>query len=235
MSANLEGLLAARDAAIHAFDDNLFFRRLREGSSSREVFADLVEQFYHQTLQSSSSFALAGARCPISQTEAKEYLFAHAEEEKTHWRWTLDDLGALGRDPAAVTRSYPLPATTAYIAFNFHTAETAPVCRLALALVLEGIAAHYGPPIGRLLVEKLGVTRSQMTFVSSHSTTDAHHSVELADLFGRLKLSGEEWAMAAYCAQAAGYLYGQIYDAVALKSMPQRKGLAFAESGAGVG
>ncbi len=206
---------AAVEEAIGGFAGNLLIGLLINGRVTAEDYAALLQQLFHQTRASSSSFALAGARCPDHRWQVREYLFAHADEEKTHWRWIMDDLGALQRLPKDIESSYPRPPAAAYIAFNFHTAETAPLSRLAIASVLEGIAARYGAQMGARLIGDLGVQPNQLTFFRSHAVTDEGHSEELRALFAGQTLTPDEWRHAAFAAATAGYLYGEIYNDIA--------------------
>jgi hypothetical protein len=59
---------------------------------SRSGGKRLHRQNYADLNRRSHTFARAAVNCDWRHELAKEYLLRHAEEERTHWRWVLDDL-----------------------------------------------------------------------------------------------------------------------------------------------
>lgn len=212
MTSSLGGLLAEVESAIVRFEDAAFLDRVRKGSVTVDHYHLLLTTIFHQTRNGPYSFASAAANCSWRHAEAKDYLLRHAEEERTHWRWILDDLASThysGPDPQLL---HPHPSCEVYIAFNERAARVVPVSRLAVAAVLEGIGARYGGKYGGELLKALGLKPAQASFFMSHGQTDKVHIEELEAILSGLRLSGEEWAWMSHAAATAGHLYRAMYD-----------------------
>ncbi|MCC6915420.1 MAG: iron-containing redox enzyme family protein [Rhodospirillaceae bacterium] len=172
----------------------------------------LLSTLFHQTYSGPYTFALAAAHCSWRHERIKEYLLQHAEEERTHWRWVLDDLTSTGYAGPNLRASLPHPTTQAYISFNESTAQRHPFARLAIACVLEGIGAHYGQSEVRQLLGKLGLSPKQATFFVSHGETDKVHAEELFEVISSSDLTDDDWTIMAHTARVAGTLYRSMYD-----------------------
>ena len=200
------------DAAIDRMRSARMLRRVEDASVAMCHYHALLLTLFHQTREGPYTFALAAAKCPWRHATAKEYLLVHANEERTHWRWVLDDLAAtdhVGPDP----RTLPAHHTThAFIGLLHVTAERAPVARLAIASVLEGIGARLGSSHGGQLVAQLRLRREQASFLLSHGTTDIAHTADLRSVIAGLDLSDGEWDEMDQAAQVAGRLYHAMYD-----------------------
>src|SRR3569833_64479 len=172
----------------------------------------LLNTLFHQTYSGPYTFAKAASACSWKHASIKEYLLVHAYEERTHWRWVLDDLnntGFAGEDPR--TQS-PHPSCEAYICFNDMIAERAPFARLAIATVLEGIGARVGGEYGRKLLTALAIGTHQASFFLSYCETDMQLSRELADVIGATENIAGEWDWMCYAADMAGQFYRAMYD-----------------------
>jgi hypothetical protein len=201
---------AAADAVCN-FERNPFVALLERGELSIAHYHRLLSALLPQVRSSSSTFALAGANLPAEHWKAKHYLFKHADEESTHWQWILGDLEATGFSGNAAAMP-PIPTCAGYIGYNYFTALTFPIGRLAIASVLEGIGAAFATKYGKLAAEALGLASSQLVFFSSHGETDVGHSQEIARLLDESNLGAKEWSQLAVVAKTAGRLYTAIYD-----------------------
>jgi hypothetical protein len=197
---------------IDGFCDARLLRRVEQGELALSHYHAILTTLFHQTYSSPYTFARAAVNCSWKYEVAKEYLLQHAEEERTHWRWVLDDLRATrfsGPDP----RSQPPHLTTqAYIGLNYYVAETQPVARLAIAAVLEGIGATHGALYGRQMLGALKLRKEQASFFLSHAETDKVHTAEIRATIERCSLSSQEWQWMNYAARAAGTFYRAMYD-----------------------
>jgi len=200
------------DGQISRFPEARLFSLLEEGRLRISHYHALLLTLFHQTYHGPYTFARSAVNCKWRHEAAKEYLLQHAEEERTHWRWMLNDLtvsGYAGSDPRSVP---PHPSCQTFLGLLYYIAEEFPVGRLAIAAVLEGIGARHGGTYGRRLIEALHLEPSQASFFLSHGTTDRKHIVELRDVIGKCELTTEEWAWMCHAAATAGLFYRAMYD-----------------------
>ena len=212
INANAEKFHIAVATQITNFKQAVLIQRLMSGEVTMENYHTILTTIFHQTYSSPYTFAEAAANCSWHHSKAKEYLLTHAEEERTHWRWVLDDLKNShykGDDPRLF---FPHPSTEAYISFNERVAKRMPIARLAIACVLEGIGGQLGNSYGKKLVQILGLTKEQTSFFLSHGETDKHHMHELAEVINGSELSPEEWGWMTQAATVAGQLYSNMYS-----------------------
>src|SRR5688500_7822036 len=78
--------------AIENFRENRIFQTLDSGPITKADYQSLLLMIFHQTFEVPGTFALAGVNCSTRFQQVKEYLFHHADEEKSHWQWVIDDL-----------------------------------------------------------------------------------------------------------------------------------------------
>jgi len=210
--ASQDDFNAAVATQIAAFPAARLVRRVADGSVTLAHYHGILTTLFHQTYSSPYTFAKAAAHCGWQHAAAKEYLLSHAEEERTHWRWVLEDLAATGYQGPDPRQLFPHPTCEAYISFNEKVAERMPLARLAIASVLEGIGAEFGGSYGRQLLARLGLRREQASFFLSHGETDQVHARELAEVIAASALSPEEWGWMVHAANVAGQFYRAMYD-----------------------
>ncbi|MFJ3231117.1 iron-containing redox enzyme family protein [Streptomyces sp. NPDC086787] len=121
------------------------------------------------------------------------YLGSHAEEERGHDTWLLEDLAAAGADPrAALTRlPYPLVADLAgaqYYWIEHHH----PVALLGYIRVLEGNAP--APWLADRLAADTGLPAAAFRTVREHAELDTDHLTDLDDLLDTLPLTASQQA-----------------------------------------
>src|SRR5438552_247817 len=83
--------LAVASASL-SFEKTLLCDDLNSGRFTLSHYHELLRMIFHQTFHGPYTFALAAAHCPPNFPEVRSYLISHAEEEKTHWTWVLNDL-----------------------------------------------------------------------------------------------------------------------------------------------
>jgi len=197
---------------IARFTEVRLLKRLDQGNLYLSHYHVVLTTLFHQTYSSPYTFARAAVNCDWRHAAAKEYLLQHAEEERAHWRWVLDDLGATdyaGLDPRTQP---PHTSCQAYIGLNYYIAEEVPVARLAIAAVLEGIGSRFGGMYGKKLLQVLRLKPSQASFFLSHGETDKAHSEELRKIIAQSDFTPQEWTWMNHAALAAGQLYRGMYD-----------------------
>jgi hypothetical protein len=208
----LDAFTAVVQEQIDQFPTCRLIRRLVEDKINLTHYHSLLATLFHQTYSSPYTFARAAANCSWRHEVAKDYLLKHAEEERVHWRWVLNDLSRTGYDGPDLRTAPPHPTCFAYVALNYYLADEVPVARLAAASVLEGIGASFGGKYGRLLIATLELNPSQASFLLSHGETDKTHIVELRDIIAACELTEGEWTWMERAACTAGTLYRAMYD-----------------------
>lgn len=202
----------AVEEAIATFPSNQLCRRVDAGALNMTHYHAILTTIFHQTYNGPYTFARAAVNCSWRHEAAKDYLLRHAEEERTHWRWVLDDLAATGYEGPSPRHSHPHPTCQAYLGLNYFVAEEMPVARLAIAAVLEGIGARYGGAYAGRLIQHLQLGKQQTTFFASHGETDKVHIEEVHKVIDQCELTPEEWGWMAHAARTAGQFYRAMYD-----------------------
>jgi Iron-containing redox enzyme len=117
-----------------------------------------------------------------------DYLRRHAEEERGHDEWLLEDLQSVGVAPAELLSRPPSGAVAALVGAQYYwVLHYHPVCVLGYLMVIEG-----NPPDRRSLVDlqsRSGLPASAFRTMLEHADLDGGHAAELADLLDRLPLS----------------------------------------------
>lgn len=118
-------------------------------------------------------FAFHQARYPASRHLA-EYYVRHAEEERDHDAWLLDDLAAAGAGPAAV----PHPVVVELAGAQYYRIEHEhPATLLGYIAVLEGNAP--GPRLADRLTEVTGLPGRAFRTLREHAELDGGHLDDL--------------------------------------------------------
>lgn len=198
--------------AIHNFPTARLLRRADAGQVEMRHYHAILCCLFHQTYSGPYTFARAAVNCEWRHELAKEYLLRHAEEERIHWRWILDDLKSTGYSGPDLRNAPPHYTTQAYLGLNYYIAEHTPIARLATAAVLEGIGAAYGGVYARKIVQQLKLQKCQISFFSSHAETDVVHTAELNNVLAASELTTEDWTWMSHAAEIAGRFYRAIYD-----------------------
>jgi len=213
--SNFSEFCVNRDNAIRSFEiNNVFLETIKKSKTTEMQYRSLLRHLYYQVLKSSVSFATAGANCLRREQwqEAGEYLLHHANDEKSHYQWILDDATEFGGIDKA---SVPPVASVSYVAFNYFVAHECPPARLAIASFLEGVAAKVGPDYIPLLISCLDKNHKHFSFFTSHVETDEKHIVEIEKVVSRLTLSQSDWTWMNLAVQTAADLYKDIYNSAA--------------------
>lgn len=198
--------------AVDRFPANGMCRKLDSDQLTMADYHAILLMIFHQTYEGPSTFALAGAHCAPRLHEVRDYLLHHADEEKSHWEWVINDLRNTGYDGPDPRTLFAQPACQAYVAFNVYTAIRMPVARLAIAATLESIGATNGKRYAQKLCQHLGLKAQQATFFYGHGDTDIGHTAEILALLERQNLTPADWDWMCHAARTAGQLYTAMYD-----------------------
>jgi hypothetical protein len=117
-----------------------------------------------------------------------DYLHEHAEEERGHDEWLLQDLQSVGVIPAELLSRPASGAVAALVGAQYYwVLHYHPVCVLGYLMAIEG-----NPPDRQSLLDlqrRSGLPASAFRTMLVHADLDTGHADELADLLDRLPLS----------------------------------------------
>ncbi len=211
--SNLKELEACIEKAVAGFEkNNLFLEKLISKKLNIQDYHNLLLRLFQQVLRSSSSFALSAASLDMRHQIARDYLIHHAEEEKSHWVWILNDLSGTGYKGADPRTTHAHHSTTAYYSYAMFLATHFPVGRLCMAAVLEGISGTFGPKYGPDIVKILKINPEHMQFFKSHGELDQGHSQEIMEVVRKTELTGFEYWQLIGVAETTAELYKAIYN-----------------------
>ena len=211
-SATFEDFKRVAHESVERFRENKLVSNLEDGNFSLENYHQLLLTLFHQVYYSSSSFGLAGTMMDSKQFKVREYLMEHAEEEKEHWTWIINDLRESGYTGADPRSTFPSKPTQAYIAFAMFIAHKHPVSRLAMGFVLEDLSGKFGVKYGSKAAEILGLSRNQDSFTVQHGELDQGHSHDIIEVLGEADLTPYEWAHCCHTAKLTIELYNDMYN-----------------------
>lgn len=141
------------------------------------------------------------------------YLARHAEEERDHDAWLLDDIELMGIDRAAVLRRLPSATVASLVGSQYYwTYHYHPVAQLGYLSFMEGY-----PPSDELidhLVSASGYPRGAFRTFAEHGELDPHHRDELDEAIDSLPLSPDHEALLGLSAMATAELIARSIEEV---------------------
>src|SRR5919201_2585344 len=134
-----------------------------------------------------------------------EYLAQHAEEERDHDAWLLDDLELMEVDRGDVLRCVPTPTEACLVGSQYYwTFHYHPLAQLGYIAFMEG---H--PPSTELvdrLVDESGFPPEAFRAFPAHGELDPHHRDELDQAIDSLPLTAEHEALLGLSAMSTAEL-----------------------------
>lgn len=122
------------------------------------------------------------------------YLARHADEERGHDDWLLEDLQVLGVERAAVLQRLPPPDVAAMVGAQYYfIAHAHPLALLGFFAVLEGSPLTPADVDG--LEQRSGVPRAALRTLDKHAALDPRHRDDLDALLDELPLAPEHEAL----------------------------------------
>lgn len=141
------------------------------------------------------------------------FLEQHIPEEQGHDQWLLDDIAALGGDPAEVCQRLPSVAVAAMNgAQRWWIDHGHPVCLLGHAEVLE-----CSPPAIEMLdtyERRTGIPRDGLMFFRRHAVIDQRHRDEIHETLDALPLTTDEEALVGASALHTTAMLIRLYQSV---------------------
>lgn len=130
---------------------------------------------------------------PLS-VELLPYLAQHAEEERGHDEWLLEDMEGLGIPRGEVLARLPPADVAAMIGTQYYfIAHAHPVALLGCFAVLEGSPLTEPDLAG--LSARASIPRPLLRTLDKHALLDPHHRDDLDALLDRLPLEPEHEAL----------------------------------------
>ncbi|MBX7167497.1 MAG: iron-containing redox enzyme family protein [Pirellulales bacterium] len=213
-TARQQEFVAALEDVVSGFGGNPLFASIDAGTFEMRHYHRWLQRIFHLSYHAPQTFALAAGYCDYRLQPVRDYLITHAEEERTHWRWSVEDLEATGyAGPDPRSEMPPLDCQN-YVAFTTFLAVRMPVARLGTAVVLEGVGARWGAAYGRKVKALLNLQPQQMSFSLGHGDVDAGHTADIMRVLDEAELTGHEWAWLTHAVRTANELYTQVYASV---------------------
>jgi hypothetical protein len=149
---------------------------------------------------------------PLSAGVAS-YLARHADEERDHDAWLLEDLELMGLDREAVERSLPSATVASLVGSQYYwTYYYHPLAQLGYLSFMEGY------PPSQELIDKLvlasGYPREAFRTFSEHGDLDPHHREELDEAIDSLPLTEEHEALLGISAMSTAELLARSIEEV---------------------
>jgi pyrroloquinoline quinone (PQQ) biosynthesis protein C len=188
MKFSLE-LVTRTDESRRAFENHPVVMDAVANGMSLERYRKLLLELYHVVWHFNPVCAAAASRIADAHKPVRYFLYEHMQEEKGHEEWVLNDLQAMGVEPAITLAHAPQPFTLALNGYNYWAADRKHPCSvLGMLYALEVIASVYGGPFANALKERLFLEGERgVSFINSHATLDAEHMAELREILNLLE------------------------------------------------
>ena len=182
-------LVIRTDEARRAFETHPVLMDAVGHGMSIERYRRLLLELYPVVWHFNPICAAAASRLSDAHREVRYHLYEHMQEEMGHEDWVMNDLGAVGVEPATVREHVPSPFTMALTGYNYWAADRRHPCSvLGMMYALEVIASVYGGPFASAVKESLLLDGERgISFIGSHATMDAEHMAELRVVLNTLK------------------------------------------------
>lgn len=190
-------------------------RSLFDGDPDVQSYIKYLINVYKYAEHSPKVIAMAAARCMSSHRELASYLLHHAEEEKGHDLWALEDLQDLGLDPLYVQDQYPVNACSSMIGFMYYTAcHQNPVGLFGWMYILEAIGNDLGALVASRLDDSLGLNGKSLRFVAGHAVSDQDHTKDLTEVIEKYVVEPKDIADINHTASVISDLYIRMFEEI---------------------
>ncbi len=185
-----------------------------EGGISRESYRDFLVEAYHHVKHTTPLLMACGARLPERLEWLREAVGEYIDEEMGHQEWILNDISALGEDPASIRKGEAGIATELMVAYAWDTIQRRnPVGFFGMVLVLEGVSVQLAVRAADAIQNSLGLPDEAFSYLQSHGSLDIEHVDFYEKLMNRLD-DLEDQAAVIHCAKVMYRLYGDIFRGI---------------------
>ena len=155
---------------------------------SIERYRKLLLELYHVVWHFNPVCASAASRVPDAQRQVRYFLYEHMHEESGHEEWVMNDLEAVGVQPADTRGYQPSVHVLGLTGYNYWSADRRHPCSvLGMMYALEVIASVYGGTFSSAIRDSLLLEGDRgVSFISSHATMDAEHMIELRQVLNTI-------------------------------------------------
>lgn len=182
-----------------------------QGRVSLPAYSAFLREAYHHVSHTVPLMHACRARIPSRLDWMRDAIDEYIEEETGHDAWILNDLRALGDDPAAVRRAGPGPQTEVMVAYAYDTiSRRNPMGFFGMVHVLEGTSVTLALNAADQIQLALALPASAFSYLRSHGTLDQEHTAHFADLMNRLD-DAEDRQAVIHGANMFYRLYGAIF------------------------
>lgn len=176
----MEELLTMREHLREGIVSTIKTVGIFEGSPSKDVYIRYLKNVYCYAQHSPKVIALAASRCMNTHPALAKYLLIHAEEERGHHLWALQDLGDLGINEEEVREAYPVTSCSAMIGMMYYVAGYAnPVGLYGWLYILEAMGDDLGASVTQEFNESLSLEGKALRFLAGHGENDVEHTRDL--------------------------------------------------------
>jgi pyrroloquinoline quinone (PQQ) biosynthesis protein C len=181
-------LVTRTDEARRDFETNPVVLDAVAHGMSVERYRSLLLELYHVVWHFIPVCAAAASRMPDTLRQVRYFLYEHMHEESGHEEWVMNDLEAIGVDPATTRAHAPGVNTLALNGYNYWAADRRHPCSaLGMVYALEVIASVYGGTFSSAIRESLLLEGDRgVSFISSHASMDAEHMIALRQVLNTI-------------------------------------------------
>jgi len=141
------------------------------------------------------------------------YLSRHADEERNHDAWLLEDIELMGVDRTAALDRLPSATVASLVGSQYYwTYHYHPVAQLGYISFMEGYPPS--PELIDRLVSASGYPREAFRTFSEHGELDPHHRDELDEAIDSLPLSADHEALLGLSAMSTAELIARTIEEV---------------------
>ncbi|THD61734.1 MAG: iron-containing redox enzyme family protein [Bradyrhizobium sp.] len=147
---------------------------IRNGAP-RGLYLDFLTEAYHHVRHTFPLLALAASR--TSDERYQDALVEYMKEERGHEKWILDDIQAVGGDPAAVRTGIPGIPCQIMVGYAYYAIEhLSPYAFLGSVHVLEGMSVLLADKLADALKKSLSLeSDTGFTYLRTHGSLDTDH------------------------------------------------------------
>lgn len=198
-------LVSRTDEDRRAFETHPVVVAAVADGMSVERYRALLLELYQVVWHFNPVCAAAASRLASAGTDVtgsalqriRHFLYEHMHEEAGHETWVMNDLQALGVEPATTLAHLPSVYTLALNGYNHWAADRRHPCSvLGMLYALEVIASVYGGPFAAAIREALLLDGDRgVSFIASHASLDAQHMAELRQVLNLVVDDGAKAAV----------------------------------------
>lgn len=186
------------------------FKRILDREMTPLHFASMMEEIYHHTRENPQIQTFATAFFKYEQRAQIKPFYKHAISEIGHDQLALDDIKALNYPTEHIVEGYPLPITTALLAYAFYQIQFRnPIGYLGYLFHLEYMPTQFGSEYIAAFKE-VGVPDEALSFIMDHHKIDQGHIKMMHGYIDGLIKTYEDLEEMKYAVSVTAKLYSDL-------------------------